>query len=230
MSLPTQNLIYNLDASVLLLSGFSDQQSLLDAYVPDQVDPDGWYGSAGYDLRVIANGQNNLPVIRFTTGNLAFKNPNKFLQYTNLTVIIAAKRTGYSYTNSWMGLFSTWYNYAKSGATILGVTNTNNLGGFDYWGTYGGITTTGSTSAMPINTPIVVAATFEDDTSGVFYTNGTETGTFANSKSQGYFGVGGLESASSFFVGDLYQVLIYDRILNPSEIQDASTYIINKWF
>ncbi len=231
MSLFTQNLIYNLDASVLLLSGFNDQQSLLNAFVPDQIDPDGWYGSAGYDLRLVANGQNGLPVIRFTTGNLTFKNPDKLLQCSELTVFIAAKRTGNSYSGTWMGLFSTWFGYARAGLSLLAVTNTNNqAAAYDYWGTYGGITTTGSTSAMPIDTPIVIGATVNNYTTGTFYTNGTQTGTFPNSKTQAYFGVGGLESAEGFFIGDLYQVLIYNRSLSVPEIQDVSSYLANKWF
>ena len=231
MSLPTQNLIYNLDASVLPLSGFTNQQSLLNAFIPDQVDSDGWYGSAGYDLRLVENGQNGLSVMRFTTGNLTFKDPTKILQYSDLTILIAAKRTGYSYSGTWMGLFSTWFAYGKAGVSLFAVTNNNNqAAAFDYWGTYGGITTIGSTSAMPVDIPMVVGVTVNNETEGTFYTNGTETGTFSNSKSQGYFGVGGLESAEGFFVGDLYQVLIYNRRLNLSEIQDASSYLANKWF
>lgn len=230
MALVTNGLIYNLDASVLLLSGFSDQQSLLNAYVPDQVDAIGWYGAAGYDLRLIANGQNSLPVIRFTTGNLAFKRPTDLLQHTELTVIVAAKRTGNSYVDTWMGLFSTWFNYAKSGVSLLAVTNNANTGAFDYWGTYGGITTTASTSSMPLELPQVVAMTVGSSTSGTFYTNGTESGTFANTKAQPYFGVGGLESALGFFTGDLYQVLIYNRVLSANEVQQSSSFLANKWF
>lgn len=231
MSLITEGLIYNLDASVLPLSGFTDQQSLLNAFIPDQVDPDGWYGSAGYDLRLIENGQNGLPVIRFTTGNLTFKDPTKILQYSDLTVLIAAKRTGYSYTGTYMGLFSTWFAYGKAGVSIFAVINNNNqAAAYDYWGTYGGITTIGSTSAMPVDIPMVVGVTVNNETEGTFYTNGSESGTFSNSKTQAYFGVGGLESAEGFFVGDLYQVLIYGKKLNNSQIYELSIYLANKWY
>jgi len=230
MALITDGLVNQLDASVLLLSGFSDGQSLLDSFIPDNIDSDGWYGSAGYDMKIVANGQFNKAVIRANTGNITFKNPYKFLNYTELTVLIAAKRTGLSYTGSWMGLFSTWYNYAKSGLTILSVTNNANVGGYYGWGTYGGITTTQSSSSMPLDTPVVVGVTVSPSTSGTFYTNGSNSGTFLNSKSQAYFGIGGLESAEGFFVGDIYEVLAYNRVLTTSEVQETSQYLINKWF
>ncbi len=230
MSLITAGLINHLDANVLLLSGFSDGQNLLNAYIPDQVDPAGWYGSGGYDVRVVANGQFTRPVIRTNTGVITFKNPSKYLDYTSLTVLVAAKRTGSSYTNTWMGLFSTWYNYAESGVTILAISDNANTDSFTGWGTYGGITTTQSTSAMPINTPIVVGMTTNSNASGAFYTNGINSGFFTSTKSQAYFGVGGLESAKGFFVGDIYEVLVYNRILSSSEIQDSSNYLMNKWF
>lgn len=230
MAIVTDGLTYNLDASVLLLSGFSDNQTLLDAYVPDEVNVNGWYGSAGYSLYVAASGQGSNSVIRFNTGNLAFKNPDEFLSYTALTVQIAAKRTGASYTNTWMGLFSTWFNYAESGLTILAITDNANTRNYSGWGTYGGITTTQSTSSMPLDTPIVVTATISPATSGLFYTNSTSTGTFTNSKAQGYFGVGGLESAQGFFVGDLYQVLIYNRELSEAEIIQNAETLRDKWF
>lgn len=230
MAIVTDGLIYNLDASVLTLSGFSDGQTLLDAFVPDQVNSDGWYGSAGYSLYVAASGQGDKTVIRFNTGNLTFKNPTALLSNTSLTVQIAAKRTGSSYTNTWMGLFSTWFNYANSGLTLLAITDNANTRDFSGWGTYGGITTTQSTSSMPLNTPIVVTTTITPSTSGTFYTNSTPTGTFANSKSQAYFGVGGLESAEGFFVGDLYQLLIYNRNLTEVEIQENAETLRDKWF
>lgn len=230
MPLITEGLINQLDTSVLLASGFSNGQNLLNATIPDKIDPDGWYCSAGYDIKLVANGQFDYPVIRTNTGTLTFKNPNKYLNYTALTVLIAAKRTGSSYTNSWMGLFSTWYNYSKAGLTILAITDNANTGNFNKWGTYGGITTTQSTSAMPLNTPIVVGAIANSDTSGTFYTNGVNSGTFTNSKAQAYFGVGGLESAEGFFVGDIYEVLVYNRALTEAEVLSSSQYLTSKWF
>ena len=230
MAIVTDGLVNNLDASVLLLSGFSDGQSLLNAFIPDEVDTDGWYGSAGYSCYIAASGQYNYPVMRFYSGNLTFQNPAKFLNYENLTVQIAAKRTGLSYSNTWMGLFSTWFNYAKSGLTILAITDNANTRDFTGWGTYGGITTIQSTSAMPLNEPVIVTATITPATSGNFYTNGVFTGEFNNSKSQAYFGVGGLESARGFFVGDIYQVLIYNKILNSSEIIENTETLRDKWF
>jgi hypothetical protein len=230
MALITNGLVNQLDASTLLLSGFSNGQSLLNSFIPDNIDSDGWYGSAGYDMRVIAGGQFNKAVIRTNTGNITFKNPYKFLNYTELTVLIAAKRTGLSYTGTWMGLFSTWYNFAKSGLTILSVTNNANVGGYNGWGTYGGVTTTQSNSAMLLETPVVVGVTVSPSTSGTFYTNGSESGTFLNSKSQGYFGIGGLEAAEGFFVGDIYEVLVYNKNLTTAEIQETSQYLIDKWF
>lgn len=230
MAIITNNLVNHLDASVLLLSGFSDNQSLLNAFIPDKVDPDGWYGSAGYSCYVVANGQNSLPVMRFYTGNLTFKNPNKYLQYNSLTVQIAAKRTGYGYNNTWMGLFSTWFNYSKSGLTILAITDNNNNRDFSGWGTYGGTTTIQSTSAMPLNEPVVITATVTTNGSGDFYTNSTFTGTFSNTKSQAYFGVGGLEPAGGFFVGDLYEVLVYNKVLQQSEIVQNAEALRDKWF
>jgi hypothetical protein len=83
---------------------------------------------------------------------------------------------------------------------------------------------------MPINTPIVVGMTTNSNASGAFYTNGINSGFFTSTKSQAYFGVGGLESAKGFFVGDIYEVLVYNRILSSSEIQDSSNYLMNKWF
>lgn len=230
MSLITEGLVNQLDTSVLLASGFTNGQSLLNAIIPDKIDPDGWYCSGGYDATLVANGQYSYPVIRANTAVLTFRNPNKFLNYNALTVLIAAKRTGPSWTNTWMGLFSTWYNSAKAGLTILAITDDNNQGNFTGWGTYGGITTIQSTSAMPLNTPIVVGATVTNATSGVFYTNGVNSGTFSNSKAQAYFGIGGLESAEGFFVGDIYEVLVYNRVLFEAEVLSSSQYLINKWF
>lgn len=230
MALITQNLIYQLDASVLPLSGFVNNQNLVGAFIPDQVDSKGWYGSAGYDMYLVTNAQNGKAVIRCNTGNIAFKEPGDLLKYNSLTVLIAAKRRGPSYTNTWMGLFSAWYNYSKSGLSIFAITNNANVGGFDYWGTYGGIITTASTSAMNLDTPIVVGVTSDINTAGNFYTNGINTGSFTNSKDQGYFGVGGLESAEGFFVGDIFEVLVYKSVLNGAQIQDSSAYLVNKWF
>ena len=230
MPLITDGLINHLDASVLLVSGFSNGQSLLNATLPDLVDVKGWNCTAGYDIKVVASGQYDYPVIRTNTGVITFNDPYKYLDYTSLTVLIAAKRTGSSYTNSWMGLFSSWYNYAKAGLTLLAITDNANTGNFTGWGTYGSTTTTQSTSSMPLNVPIVVGAVANSDTSGTFYTNGFSSGTFANSKTQAYFGVGGLESAEGFFVGDIYEVLVYNRALTNAEVLSSSQYLTNKWF
>ena len=230
MPLITDGLINHLDASVLLVSGFSDGQSLLNATLPDLVDVKGWNCTAGYDIKVVANGQYNYPVIRTNTGVITFNDPYKYLNYISLTVLIAAKRTGPSYTNSWMGLFSNWYNYAKAGLTLLAITDNANTGNFTGWGTYGSTTTTQSTSSMPLNVPIVVGAVANSDTTGTFYTNGLNSGTFTNSKTQAYFGVGGLESAEGFFVGDIYEVLVYNRALTDAEVLSSSQYLTNKWF
>lgn len=230
MPLITDGLVNQLDTSVLLISGFSDGQNLLNATIPDKIDPDGWRCSGGYDIKLVANGQYSYPVIRTYTGVITFKNPNKYLNYTTLSVLIAAKRTGSSYTNSWMGLFSTWYNFANAGLTILAITDNSFERNFNRWGTYGETTTTQSTSAMLLNTPVVVGAVANSDTSGIFYTNGLSAGTFSNSKSQAYFGIGGLESAEGFFVGDIYEVLVYNRMLTDSEMLSSSQYLTNKWF
>lgn len=230
MALVTNGLVNHLDTSGLLLSGFTDGQNLFSCTIPDQVDPAGWIVSAGYGTTLVANAQYDYPVIRCVSTNLTFGNFNKYLEYTELTIIIAAKRTSESYLGTWMGLFSTWFNHAKAGATILAITDNVNDRNFDGWGTYGGKLTCKSTSAMPLNEPVVVAITVSTSTSGSFYTNGVYSGDFPNTKSQAYFGVGGLESAIGFFIGDLYEVLVYNRILEYSEIQEDSTYIIDKWF
>lgn len=230
MAIVTDNLVYNLDASVLLLSGFSDGQTLLDAFIPDEVNADGWYGSGGYSLYVAASGQGSKTVIRFNTGNITFKNPRPLLDYTSLTIQIAAKRTGTSYINRWMGLFSTWFNYDVSGVSIFAITDNANTGDYSGWGTYGGITTTQASSSMPLDTPIVLSVTVTPSTSGTFYTNSTSSGEFTNSAAQGYFGIGGLGPAQGFFVGDFYQILIYNRVLETSELIQNAEELRDKWF
>lgn len=235
MALVTNGLINQLDASVLLLSGFSNNQTLLDAFIPDQVGTNTWHGSNGYSMYVATSASpiGNKPVIRLIQGNLTPSNFNDYLNYDEMTVLIAAKRTGASYTNTWQGLFSLpFYNtgLGVKGVSLFSITNDNNVGGFNNWGTYGGTVTTASTSAMNLNTPYVVGMAVNSDTSGTFYTNTSATGTFTNTKAQGYYGVGGLESAEGFFVGDLYEVLVYNRVLTYSEVSVSSNYLISKWF
>ena len=232
MPLTTDSLINQLDASVLLLSGFSDNQTLLNAFIPDQVNAEPWYGSAGYSMYVAASGSpaGNKPVIRLYTGNLTPGNFKDYLNYTSLTVLIAAKRTDSAYGNRWQGLFSMPYNNAKSGITILSITDNANTGDFSGWGTYGTHTTTQSTSAMDLNIPVVVGMTVNIESTGTFYTNASATGSFTDTKSQGYYGIGGLESANGFFVGDIYEALIYNRVLTSTEISNSTNYLISKWF
>ena len=231
----TNGLINRLDASILSLSGFSNNQTLLDSFVPDQVGTNIWYGSNGYSMYVAtsASPAGNKPVIRLIQGNLTPSNFNDYLNYNSMTVAIAAKRTGASYTNGWQGLFSLpFYNTGRGvkGVSLFSITNNNNVGAFNNWGTYGGIVTTASTSAMNLNTPYVVSMTVNPDTSGTFYTNTSATGTFTNTKGQGYNGIGGLQSAKGFFVGDIYEVLVYNRVLSYSEVSANSNYLISKWF
>jgi hypothetical protein len=235
MALVTNGLVNQLDASVLLLSGFSNNQTLLDAFIPDQVNSKPWYGSAGYSMYVAASASpaSNKPVIRLFTGNLSPGNFNDYLNYDSMTVLIAAKRTGPSYNNLWQGLFSLPFNNTGKGVrgvTLLSITNNNNVGGFNNWGTYGNTVTTATTSAMNINTPYVIGMSVNPDTSGTFYTNTSATGTFTSTKAQGYYGIGGLESGDGFFAGDIYEVLIYSRVLTYSEVSASSNYLIGKWF
>ena len=235
MALVTNGLINWLDASILSLSGFSNNQTLLDAFVPDQAGPSIWYGSNGYSMYVATSASpvGNKPVIRLISGNLSPSNFNDYLNYAAMTVLIAAKRTGASYTNTWQGLFSLPFNNTGRGVrgvSLFSLTNNNNVGGFNNWGTYGSTVSTASTSAMNLNIPYVVGMTINSDNTGTFYTNTSATGTFTNTKSQGYYGIGGLESAEGFFVGDLYEVLIYNRVLTYSEVSASSNYLISKWF
>jgi hypothetical protein len=235
MSLITNGLINQLDASVLSLSGFSNNQTLLDTFIPDQIGSSTWYGSNGYSMYVAASASptGNKSVIRLSSGNLTPSNFNDYLNYNAMTVLIAAKRTGASYSNTWQGLFSLpFYNTGSGvkGVSLFSITNDNNIGSFDNWGTYGGVITTASTSAMNLNTPYVVGMSVNSDTSGTFYTNTSATGTFTNTKAQGYYGIGGLESAVGFFVGDIYEVLIYNRALIFSDVSASSNYLIDKWF
>ena len=132
MALVTNGLVNRLDASVLLLSGFSNNQTLLDAFIPDQVSSKTWYGSDGYSMYVAASASpsSNKPVIRLFTGNLSPGNLMDYLDYNTMTVLIAAKRTGPSYNNLWQGLFSLqFYNTGKGirGATLLSITNRSPL-------------------------------------------------------------------------------------------------------
>ena len=227
MALITDGLVNHLDASLLLNSGFVDGQNLIGASIPDLIDPAGWYGSAGYDMRVVASGQNDKTVIRMNTGNITFNNLTKFSNYSSLSVIIAAKRTGSSYSRSWMGLFSIWYNYKKSGLTV---TNQANAGDYNGWGTYNETVTTKSTSAMDLDTPIIVGATTSPSSPGTLYTNGINTGAFTDSYYQPYFGIGGFEYAKGFFIGDIYEVLVYNRSLTSSEMQENANYLAGKWY
>lgn len=231
MALVTDGLINQLDAEYVRdVGGFIDGQNLIGAFLPDPVDTAGWYGSNGYDCYLKFNALNSKPSLRFNTGVISPQNINKYLTYTDITVLIAARRLGPSWNNTWVGLYSTWFNYNKNGGSIFALTNNANTGGFDRWGTYGGITTTQSTSAMNVNIPIVVGATFTSEGSGGFYTNAVSTGTYTSTTNQPYFGVGGLLSAEGSFVGDVFEVLVYNKILTSIEIQDSSNYLTNKWF
>ena len=77
----TNGLINWLDASILSLSGFSNNQTLLDSFIPDQVGTNTWHGSNGYSMYVATNASplGDKPVIRFITGNLTPSNFNDYL-------------------------------------------------------------------------------------------------------------------------------------------------------
>jgi hypothetical protein len=238
-------LVNQLDASVLLLSGFSNGQSLLNATVPDQVDPLGWSGTC-YSLYVAGSASPvGTPAIRFESGNLIQNNYTQFLAYTEMTVMICAKRTALARTGQWMGLYSMMYNggwgkllpnqggptYSNGGMSLLALTDENHNHDYTKWGTYGNINSYQSTSAMDIGLPMVVSIVAGPDTSCTFYTNASASGgpTFA-SKAQAYRGLGGSEPSDRFFIGDVYEVLVYNRGLSASEIATNATYLRGKWF
>lgn len=230
MPLVTNGLINHLDSLVLLSQGYTNGQDLTVTNIPDSIDSKGW-GGDGYGVSFyLSGGPNNLPLMRFSNGFLHQRNANDFLQFNSMSVMIAATRTGTSWTNSWMGLYSMYYNHAKAGINILAITDNKFDGNFNSWGTYNDTTTVKSTSAMALNTPTVVTVTANNNSSGTFYTNASATGTFLGSKVQGYFGIGGLESANSFFRGDVYEVLVYNRALTQLEVATNATYLVNKWF
>ena len=230
MSLVLTGLTNRLDASVLLLSGFTPG-TLLCKVLPDQVDPLGWSGT-GYGLDLIAGASPNglYPVIRFTNGNLIQNNNNTFYLNHSMTVMIAATRTANSYTFNYMGLYSMSLNSSHAGISILALTDNNYNRNFNSWGTYDNTTTAQSTSSMDLNIPVVVTMAVNSDLTGTFYTNASAAGNFATSKAQPYFGLGGLPSQNEFFVGDLYEVLVYNRTLSASEVSTNSSYLISKWF
>lgn len=231
MALITNGLTNQLDASVLLLSGFSNNQSFLNATVPDQIDSLGWVGS-GYGVDLIAGASPNglYPAIRFTNGNLIQNNNNTFFINKSMTVMIAAKRTASSYTRNYMGLYSMILNGGRAGVTVLAITDDIFNRNYSRWGTYDNTLTVQSTSAMDLNTPVVVTMAVNPDMTGTFYTNASASGDFASSKSQPYFGLGGLESQNEFFIGDMYEVLVYNRALTQAEVSANSAYLVNKWF
>lgn len=227
-------LINDLDTSVLLLSGFHDGQNLQAAFIPDQVDVGQWRGWKGdaFGITLVANAspQGNYSVIRFANGNLDQLNTNVCLSSTNFTVMIAAKRTGMPTRCPYMGLYSMVYNFAKCGVTLLAFTDNNYDHNFNGWGTYNGTEPCKALSAMDLNVPVVVTMALDNTTNGTFYTNASATGTFTSSKSQGYLGIGGLECAQGFFIGDLYEVLVYNRTLSDSEVAQNANYLTSKWF
>lgn len=229
MPLVTDGLVNNLDVLVLLSQGYTDGQDLTVTNIPDRIDPKGW-GGDGYGMSFhTSGGPNDFPCIRFSNGFLHQRNADDFLQFNSMSIMIAATRTGASWTNNWMGLYSLYYNHAKAGINILAVTDNKYDAVFNGWGTYN-FTTTKSTSAMVLNVPTIVTVTANSDSSGTFYTNASATGTFLNSKAQGYFGLGGLESANGFFRGDVYEVLAYNRALTESEVATNADYLNSKWF
>ena len=230
MPLVTDGLVNHLDALTLLSQGYTNGQDLTVTNIPDRIDSKGW-GGDGYGLSFyLSGGPNNFPVMRFLNGFLHQRNANDFLQFNSMSVMIAASRTGASWTNNWMGLYSMYYNHAKAGINILAITDNKYDRNFNGWGTYNGTTTVKSTSAMALNTPTIVSVTIGKDSSGTFYTNASATGTFSGSKVQGYFGIGGLESANGFFRGDVYEVLTYNRTLTESEVASNADYLNSKWF
>jgi hypothetical protein len=223
----TDGLVNQLDASALI-TVFADGQSLILASVPDQVDSKGWLGD-GYDISYSLSGApNGAPSFVFKQGFLKQLNWDSFLKYDSMTVMIAATRTGNSWTGNWMGLYSMFYNGAKAGINILAVTDNNLNKDFSHWGTYKYVTTA-STSAMDLNTSFVISVVGNKDSSGTFYTNTSATGDFPASKAQGYFGVGGMESSRGFFVGNVYELLVYNRALTASEISTNASYLYDKW-
>jgi hypothetical protein len=231
MGLVTDGLVNQLDAVNLLHSGeFTDGQSLKDALIPDSVDPKGWLGD-GYDLVFAATGgPNSMPVIRFQQGFLHQRNATDFYAYENITVMLIGQRTGTSWGKRWMGLYSMFFNDTKSGLNLMAVTDDNNDGGYQYWGTIGKASHK-SGDAMTLNTPVILGATLGVSTPGKLYTNGVPStvSTFPDSHAQAYYGLGGYEFARGYFRGDIYEVLVYNRILSDSEISQNSTYLYNKW-
>jgi len=230
MSLITSGLVNQLDAHTLLTAGYVNGQSLISAQLPDNISSKGWSGD-GYSINFSVSGSPyGGPCIVFSQGTLRQNNLFDFLNYTNMSVMIAATRTGPSWTGTWMGLYSMQYNHAKAGITILAITDNYYQGSFSGWGTYNDTNTVQSTSAMSLNTPIIVGAVCSNNSSGTFYTNSTQTGIFPSSKVNNYYGLGGLTSQKEFFVGNVYEVLVYNRALSASEVTSNAQYLSNKWF
>jgi hypothetical protein len=228
MSLILSGLVNHLDARALSAT-FVDGRNLILAPVPDQIDPKGWT-CTGYDISYSLSGSpGGKPCFNLVQGNINQNNFNDFLNYSYMSVMIAATRTGPSWISMWTGLYSMRYNNAKAGITMLAISDNNFDRNFSYWGTYDYITTA-ATSAMNINTPYVLSMVGNSDSSGTFYTNASATGTYLKSKDQGYKGVGGYEAGRGYFVGKVYEVLVYNRALTPSEISINSNYLAAKWF
>jgi len=225
----TYGLMNQLDAYLLSARGWKDDQNLISAVIPDNVSSKGWLGS-GYDLYYsLSAAPNGGPAFVFTQGNIKQENCDSFLPYNSMSVMIAATRTGNSSTGLWMGLYSMYYARATAGINILALTDNNYNYNFSGWGTFNYVTTQ-STSAMNLNTPYIISMTGDANSSGTYYTNTTATGTFSTSKAQPYFGLGGYGPGGGFFVGEVYEVLVYNRSLSASEITTNANYLINKWF
>lgn len=166
---------------------------------------------------------NGLPVIRFdgTTDSLLVSNiaPESGKRMT--IFIVSTPTSGYS-----GALLST---YPAGGLGVQSVTSS--FGGpiykfyLDAWSL---------ASEYDSSSPNIQTLVRSANTSVDFYRNGifreTLTGIFNNSLPSNPLGIGaGTDSTSGIYRGDIAEIIIYNRALNSTEIEDINTYLKTKY-
>ena len=182
--------------------------------------------SSSLQPQYVASDVNGEPGIRFNGTN-----PLTAGQSNNLGITMTSDATiitvGMSTTPS-DGQFSVWVGDLNNGEKALGYDNSQEM----YNLVLGGPGAMGGPAPLP--GAFVSEATELDSVGGVsyFYQNGVNTA----SASAPLYGqgpgvaVGGSPSGSYFgWQGDLNEVLVYDRRLNPAELAQVDAYLANKY-
>jgi Concanavalin A-like lectin/glucanases superfamily len=164
---------------------------------------------------------NGLPVIRNTSGQWLETPASASLgAYTMLAVVNPSGTTGYRPIIGSRGGNGgiLWDLTATTNVPRLVKTFVSNIG-------------TG-TSAVPASTFSVVAFTFVTGSSFEFFLNGTSDNSGSHSTTltaSRSINIGHSSPDTTYFAGDIAEVLIYDALLGSTELNDATAYLGTKY-